>query len=105
MMTRSAPAEHAVRFAIDAIIGDVAERPVLLEPRERALVSLLVAGHTDTSAARHLHVSPRTVSNMLRVLMDQLGVNNRFQLGIAIGLYTAARSEPAEPNGVRHDES
>ena len=105
MMTRSATAEHAVHHAIDAVIGDVAERPVLLEPRERALVSLLVAGHTDTSAARHLHVSPRTVSNMLRDLMDQLGVNNRFQLGIAIGLCTAARSVPTASNGVQPNES
>jgi DNA-binding NarL/FixJ family response regulator len=63
--------------------------PIALAPRERALLRLLAAGHTDTSAARRLYVSPRTVTNMLRALMDQLGVNNRFQLGIALGLHTA----------------
>lgn len=54
-------------------------------PRERALISLLTAGHSDVGAARGLGVSPRTVSSMLRVLMDRLGVGNRFQLGVAVG--------------------
>jgi len=58
-------------------------------------VSLLAAGHTDAGAARRLHVSARTVSNILRSLMDRLGVNNRFQLGIAIGL-RSARSQPPD---------
>jgi len=53
--------------------------------RERALVELLAAGHTDASAARRLGVSPRTVSYTLQSLMDRLQVENRFQLGLAIG--------------------
>ncbi len=58
---------------------------VALDAREGALVALLLAGHTDASAARRLQISPRTVTNVLRALMDRLGVNNRFQLGVAIG--------------------
>ncbi|WP_281894009.1 helix-turn-helix transcriptional regulator [Phytohabitans aurantiacus] len=57
-------------------------------PRERALISFLTAGHSDAGAARGLGVSPRTVSSMLRVLMDRLGVGNRFQLGVAVGRLT-----------------
>jgi DNA-binding CsgD family transcriptional regulator len=56
-----------------------------IDDRQRNLLSLLLAGHTDSSAARRLGVSPRTVANMLRSLMDRLGVENRFQLGVAIG--------------------
>ena len=69
--------------------GDPAE-PVAgarlsLDERQRRLVSLLLAGHTDSSAASRLGVSPRTVTNILRLLMDRLGVQNRFQLGVALG--------------------
>jgi DNA-binding NarL/FixJ family response regulator len=64
---------------------------IILDDRERALVTLLARGHTDATAARELHVSPRTVSNILRSLMDRVGVENRFQLGLALG---AARTVP-----------
>nr|MDT0660374.1 LuxR C-terminal-related transcriptional regulator [Micromonospora sp. DSM 115978] len=64
---------------------------IILDDRERALITLLARGHTDATAARELHVSPRTVSNILRSLMDRLGVENRFQLGLALG---AARTVP-----------
>ena len=56
-----------------------------LDERRRRLLSLLLAGHTDSSAASRLGVSPRTVTNILRPLMDRLGVHNRFQLGVALG--------------------
>jgi DNA-binding NarL/FixJ family response regulator len=56
-----------------------------LDSRERTLILLLAAGHTDASAARRLRVSPRTVTNILRNLMDRLCVDNRFQLGVALG--------------------
>lgn len=59
---------------------------VVLDARQCTLISLLMAGHTDSSAARRMNVSPRTVTNMLRDLMDRLGVNNRFQLGVALGM-------------------
>lgn len=56
-----------------------------LSERERDLLRLLALGHTDASAARAMRLSPRTVSNTLRHLMDRLGVGNRFQLGLAAG--------------------
>jgi len=74
---------------------------VVLSPRERAVVTLLAAGHTDATAARELRISQRSVTNILRALMDRLGVDNRFQLGLALGaLHTVnprrAVSPPAE---------
>ena len=64
---------------------DMQEVRVVFSPREKALVELLAAGHTDASAARRLGVSPRTVSYTLQSLMDRLEVENRFQLGLALG--------------------
>ncbi|GLH99995.1 helix-turn-helix transcriptional regulator [Phytohabitans aurantiacus] len=95
--------EVAQRPVVDALVSlfernwDVASTPPAerglppLSPREWALVSLLAAGHTDESAARHLQVSSRSVTNILRALMDRLGVQNRFQLGLVLGALYAVR--------------
>lgn len=56
-----------------------------LSPRERALVTLLAEGLSDADAAERLKLSRRSVTYTLRGLMDQLGVENRFQLGLALG--------------------
>jgi len=65
-----------------------------LTPRERALIGLLVTGHTDAMAARELHISERSVTSIMRSLMDRVGVSNRFQLGVALG---TRRIAPAPP--------
>ncbi|MER8160302.1 LuxR C-terminal-related transcriptional regulator [Streptomyces sp. NPDC094472] len=70
------------------------------EDRHERLIALLATGHTDASAARQLGVSRRTVTYMLRSMMDGLGINNRFQLGIAVGAHSracAACPAPREP--------
>jgi DNA-binding CsgD family transcriptional regulator len=71
----------------DAAAASRRERltPINLSEREHALVTLLAAGHTDRTAAEQLRISPRSVTGLLRVLMDRLGVENRFQLGVALG--------------------
>jgi DNA-binding CsgD family transcriptional regulator len=70
---------------------------ILLTEREQSLVDLLVQGHTDSSAARQLRVSRRTVSTTVGHLMDKLGVTNRFQLGVALGaLHIVPR--PGDPS-------
>jgi DNA-binding CsgD family transcriptional regulator len=72
------------------------EMPELnLTARERSLIHLLAKGHTDATAARELQISPRSVSNILRALMDQLGVENRFQLGLALGALRLAETPGA----------
>jgi DNA-binding NarL/FixJ family response regulator len=58
---------------------------ITLSDRERDLIRLLALGHTDLTAARNLRISARSVTNVLRVLMDRLGVENRFQLGLTLG--------------------
>jgi DNA-binding CsgD family transcriptional regulator/predicted DNA-binding transcriptional regulator len=63
---------------------------ISLTPRERAIVELLARGHTDETAARELDLSRRTVGYALGGLMSRLGVDNRFQLGLALGALRAA---------------
>lgn len=67
---------------------------VSLTAREQALIGLLVAGHTDAMAARELHISERSVTSIMRSLMDRVGVANRFQLGVALGTLRAAAIPP-----------
>jgi DNA-binding CsgD family transcriptional regulator len=68
-----------------------------LSDRERHLIALLAQGHTDASAAAQQHISARSVTNILRGLMDRFGVDNRFQLGLALGAARAAEPPPAPP--------
>jgi DNA-binding CsgD family transcriptional regulator len=63
---------------------------VVLTQREKAVVALLAEGHTDATAARRLGMSTRSVTYTLRALMDRFGVENRFQLGLALGAMKAA---------------
>lgn len=77
---------------------------IVLDPRERALIALLAQGHTDATAARALRVSPRSVSAMLRSLMDRLHVDNRFQLGLALGAAHAVVA-PAAPTTSSEEQS
>jgi DNA-binding CsgD family transcriptional regulator len=67
---------------------------VTLTAREHALLALLAHGHTDFTASRELGISARSVTNILRRLMDRLHVDNRFQLGLALGTLRAI-SPPA----------
>jgi DNA-binding CsgD family transcriptional regulator len=59
--------------------------PIELSAREQALVALFAAGHTDVTAASAAGLSARTVAYAMRALMDRLGVDNRFQLGLLLG--------------------
>jgi DNA-binding CsgD family transcriptional regulator len=73
--------------------------PVQLADRERMLITLLAAGHTDRSAAERLRISPRSVTGIIRSLMDRLGVDNRFQLGLALGALQVSTPPSINVNG------
>jgi hypothetical protein len=53
---------------------------------DQRLISLLLAGLTDTASARHLGVSQRTVQRRVAALLDELGVATRFQAGAKLAL-------------------
>jgi DNA-binding CsgD family transcriptional regulator len=84
--------------ATDPLRAGVA--PIMLTRRERAVIGLLAGGHTDPSAARELGLSLRTVGYVVRELMDRLQVDNRFQLGLALGRRRAVPA-PGDPRTAR----
>ncbi|WP_203926748.1 helix-turn-helix domain-containing protein [Virgisporangium ochraceum] len=59
--------------------------PIVLSPRERSIVALLATGLTDAGVATRLNISRRTIAYTLRALMDRIGAENRFQLGLILG--------------------
>jgi DNA-binding CsgD family transcriptional regulator len=63
---------------------------IVLSERERELIKLLARGHTDVTAAQTLQISARSITNVLRAVMDRIGVDNRFQLGLALGAMRVA---------------
>jgi DNA-binding CsgD family transcriptional regulator len=65
--------------------GRLATPDLSLSERELELINLLAQGHTDVTAAEQLRITSRSVTNILRRVMDRLGVENRFQLGLALG--------------------
>jgi DNA-binding CsgD family transcriptional regulator len=80
---------------------EIGLRDITLRERERELIALLAAGHTDVTAAERLGISPRSVTTIVRSLMDRLGVQNRFQLGLALGVLRVAHAPgaPADRGG------
>lgn len=51
---------------------------------DATLIRMLGLGAKDEMIARTLHVSLRTVRRRIAALMDQCGVDTRFQLGVAL---------------------
>lgn len=64
--------------------------PIMLTPREKAIVNGLAQGLSDEQVAAQLNLSVRTIAYALRNLMDQLHVDTRFQLGLVLGASAAA---------------
>ena len=54
-----------------------------LSPAHEAILRLLAEGHTDRSIARSLGVTSRTVTRRIAEIYEVLGVDGRFQAGIA----------------------
>lgn len=58
----------------------------LLSAEDTELLEQLLSGLTDTSIARALGISLRTVQRRAQALQRRLGVTSRFQLGLRVGL-------------------
>ena len=50
----------------------------------RPILAALLSGATDAAASHRLNVSPRTFSRRVAELLEHLGVQTRFQAGIAV---------------------
>ena len=78
---------------------------IVLSEREQQVVQLLTLGLTDARAAAELRITDRAVTKILRKLMDRLGVENRFQLGLALGALRVARPPALLPPPTATEES
>jgi DNA-binding NarL/FixJ family response regulator len=56
------------------------------------LISLLMAGSTDSAIATQLGINVRSVRRWIADLMDELGVETRLQLGAALVRSDSLRS-------------
>jgi DNA-binding CsgD family transcriptional regulator len=60
-------------------LADTRADPHRLTRRERDVLELLSAGHSDADIATTLCISPKTASNHVSAILTKLGVNNRTQ--------------------------
>jgi DNA-binding CsgD family transcriptional regulator len=58
---------------------DTSTDPHGLTKRQRDVLELLTAGHSDTEIAAALHISPKTANTHVCAIMAKLGVHNRTQ--------------------------
>jgi DNA-binding CsgD family transcriptional regulator len=57
--------------------ADMLADPNGLSRRQREVLTLIAAGHSDTQIASELFISPRTVSHHVAAILAKLGVENR----------------------------
>jgi DNA-binding NarL/FixJ family response regulator len=59
--------------------ADTLADPLQLTRRQREVLDLLAAGHSDAGIAAALHISPKTVGHHVSAIITKLGVDNRTQ--------------------------
>ncbi len=57
-----------------------AARPALLTPREREIVALVAAGHSNRAIAEELFISPATAARHVANILSKLGFTSRTQI-------------------------
>ena len=62
---------------LTAILRDLSIRAETLTARQRDVLDLLSAGHSNTEIAKRLHISVNTVKFHVRIIYDRLGVHSR----------------------------
>jgi DNA-binding CsgD family transcriptional regulator len=55
-----------------------------LTPRDRDIIALVLAGHTNAEIARRLNIQLQTLKNTLSGIYDKLGVSTRLQLAVLL---------------------
>jgi DNA-binding NarL/FixJ family response regulator len=55
-----------------------------LTPRDRDVITLVLAGHTNAEIARRLNIQLQTLKNALSAIYDKLGVSSRLQLAVLL---------------------
>ncbi len=56
----------------------------ILTARDRDVIGLVLAGHTNAGIARRLNIQLQTLKNALSAIYDKLGVSTRLQLAVLL---------------------
>jgi DNA-binding NarL/FixJ family response regulator len=62
---------------LTSVLRDLNSRAETLSSRQRDVLDLLSAGHSNLEIAKRLHISVNTVKFHVRVIYDRLGVRCR----------------------------
>lgn len=57
---------------------------IYLTARDRDVIALVLAGHTNAEIARRLNIQLQTLKNALSAIYDKLGVSTRLQLAVLL---------------------
>jgi DNA-binding NarL/FixJ family response regulator len=74
------PASGAAKSAWPADAG----LEIYLSSRERELITLVLAGHSNAVIAERLNIQLQTLKNALSVIYDKFGVSTRLQLAVLL---------------------
>jgi DNA-binding CsgD family transcriptional regulator len=56
----------------------------ILTARDRDVIALVLAGHTNAEIARRMNIQLQTLKNTLSAIYDKLGVSSRLQLAVLL---------------------
>ncbi len=73
---------RTLRDLIPASGDELKRKNFGLTPREREIVSTIVAGYTNKDIAQKFSISEQTVKHHLTNIFDKLGVSNRLELAL-----------------------
>jgi DNA-binding NarL/FixJ family response regulator len=59
-------------------------RMTILTARDRDVITLVLAGHTNAEIAARLNMQLQTLKNALSAIYDKLGVSTRLQLAVLL---------------------
>jgi DNA-binding CsgD family transcriptional regulator len=79
----AAPVGNAPAVPVGTAEGTPPEHGVGMSPVHEAILRLLAEGQTDSSIARSMGITSRTVTRRIGEIYSALGVASRFQAGIA----------------------
>jgi DNA-binding CsgD family transcriptional regulator len=71
---------HFHRSAAPGLLPGHMSPRTILTSRDRDIIALVLAGHTNAEIARRLNVQLQTLKNTLSGVYDKLGVSTRLQL-------------------------
>jgi predicted ATPase/DNA-binding CsgD family transcriptional regulator len=84
--------------AMTGVAAGTAPPPGILTPREREIVTLIVAGRSNKAIASELFISPATAARHVANILAKLGFSSRAQIA-AWAAGQAGQAGPGEPAG------